>query len=161
MNIIRCGWVEHKRSVWLKWKGTEFETVEISWLMHGLEIWHRSYKSYKDGVNKLQLPAGRRGAFAAADEAAYIFQCNVKERVTCEVLSCTPKCFSIGQAHFKALLKLNKILKKEKKPTTTTQDTSLGITYYIHPYCHYRKKVCVHMCESVTHACNLWMPSSY
>lgn len=68
--------------------------------MHGLEIRHRFYKSYKDSVNKLHLPAGRTQAFVSADESAYVFQCNVKESITCEL----PKCFSIGQAHFEALL---------------------------------------------------------
>lgn len=41
-------------------------------------------------------------AFMAAGTSAYICQYNVKESITCEVLSCTS--FSIGQAYFKALL---------------------------------------------------------
>lgn len=104
MNIIRCSWVKRIRSVWLKWKGTEFEISEIPWLMHQPEIWHRSCKTYKDCVNKLQVPGGRTQAGVAAGDTTCAFRCNVKESKICEIKTCTPTSPSIGQTNFKALL---------------------------------------------------------
>lgn len=81
MNIIRCSWVKRKRSAWLKWKGTEFETSKILWL----EIWHRSCKTYKDSDSKLQVPAGRTQAGVAAGETTCVLRYNAKESKICEM----------------------------------------------------------------------------
>lgn len=114
MNIIWCSWVKRIRSVWLKWKGTEFEISEILRLMRQPEIWHRSWKTYKDRVNKLQVPGGRTQAGVAAGETTCAFRCNVKESKICEIKTCTPTSPSIGQTNFKALL-------LSKKPHNKTQ----------------------------------------
>lgn len=158
MNIIRCSWVKRIRSVWLKWKGTEFEISEILRLMRQPEIWHRSWKTYKDCVNKLQVPGGRTQVGVAAGETTCAFRCNVKESKICEIKTCTPTSPSIGQTNFKALL-------VSKIPTTKhnnkkNYDTPLGIIYYI-LYYHHGKRVSGHICVSLTHACNLQMPPSY
>lgn len=157
MNIIRCSWVKHV-SVWLKWKGTEFEIFKILWLMHRLEIWHRSCKTYKDGVNKLQVPGGRTQAGVAAGEMTCAFGCSVKESKIREIQTCTPTSPSIGQTNFKALL-------ISKKPTTKhnnkkNYNTPLGIIYYI-LYHHPGKRVSGHICVSLTHAYHLQMSPSY
>lgn len=121
MNVIRCSWVERERSVWLKWKGTKFEAVEVSWLMQGLEIWHRSSESLLRRWQQITATCRQDGAFVATDESACILQCDVKGHIGCEVQSCTPKCF-VGFfffPHRSGTLQSSVSQKKKRNPTTT------------------------------------------
>lgn len=68
---------------------------------------------------------------------------------------CTPTSPSIGQTNFKTLL----VKKNTIKHKNNNYEPSLGIIYCI-IYYHHEKRVCGHICVSLTHAYDLQIPPS-